>query len=68
MDRDVTTLLKEALRLSAPDRVALAEALIARLDEDASDEAEAAWRSEIERRISELDSGSISPIPWHAAR
>lgn len=68
MDRDVTTLLKEALRLSAPDRVALAEALIASLDEDVYDEAEAAWRSEIERRISELDSGSISPIPWHAAR
>lgn len=37
MDRDATTLLKEALRLSAPDRVALAEALIASLDEDVYD-------------------------------
>jgi putative addiction module component (TIGR02574 family) len=68
MDRDVTTLLKEALRLSAPDRAALADALIASLDEDIDDDAEAAWRSEIELRISELESGSVSPIPWHVVR
>ena len=68
MDRDVTTLLKEALRLSARKRAALAEALIASLDEDIDDHAEAGWRSEIERRITELDSGSVSAIPWHVVR
>jgi len=64
MKRDVTTLLREALRLSAQDRAALAEALLASLDEDA----EAAWRSEVERRIAELDSGSVASIPWHVVR
>jgi len=68
MERDVTTLLKEALRLSAHDRAALAEALIASLDEDVDDDTDAAWRSEIERRIAELDSGFVSPIPWHVVR
>lgn len=68
MERDVTTLLKEALRLSARERAALAEALIASLDEDVDDDAEAGWRSEIERRISDLDSGSVSPIPWDVVR
>jgi len=68
MKRDATTLLREVLRLSARDRAALAEALLASLDEDVDDDAETAWRSEIERRIAELDSGSVSPIPWHVVR
>lgn len=68
MERDLTTLLREALRLSAQDRAALAEALLASLDEDVDDDAEAAWRSEVERRIAELDAGSVSSIPWHVVR
>lgn len=68
MKRDVTTLLREALRLPAQDRAAIAEALLASLDEDVDDDAEAAWRSEVERRIAELDSGSVSSIPWPEVR
>jgi putative addiction module component (TIGR02574 family) len=68
MKRDVTTLLREALRLSAQDRAALAEALLASLDEDVDDDAGAAWRGEIERRIAELDSGSVSSIPRRVVR
>ena len=68
MKRDATTLLREALGLPAQDRAAIAEALLASLDEDVDDDAEAAWRSEVERRIAELDSGSVSSIPWHAVR
>jgi putative addiction module component (TIGR02574 family) len=68
MKRDATRLLREALRLSAQDRVALAEALLASLDEDVDDNAEAAWRSEVERRIGELDAGAVSPIPWAEVR
>jgi putative addiction module component (TIGR02574 family) len=67
MERDATTLLKEALRLSARDHASLAETLLASLDEDV-DDVDAAWRSEVERRIAELDSGSVSPIPWHVVR
>jgi len=63
MERDLSTLLREALLLSAQDRAALAEALVTSLDEDVDDDAEAAWRSEVERRIAELDSGSVASIP-----
>jgi putative addiction module component (TIGR02574 family) len=68
MERDFPRLLKEALRLSAHDRAALAEALIASLDRDVDHDAEAARRTEIERRIAELDSGSVSSIPWSTVR
>ena len=68
MKRDATRLFREALRLSAQDRVALAEALLASLDEDVDDDAEVVWRSEVERRIGELDAGAVSPIPWPEVR
>ena len=57
MKRDAAALLKEALTLSAKDRVALAEALLASLEEPPENDSEAAWKAEIERRIAELDSG-----------
>jgi putative addiction module component (TIGR02574 family) len=68
MKRDATALLKEALTLPAKDRAALAEALLASLDEQSDDDAEAAWKGEIERRITELDTGVVSPIPWPEVR
>jgi putative addiction module component (TIGR02574 family) len=68
MKRDAAALLKEALTLSAKDRVTLAEALLASLEEPPENDSEAAWKAEIERRIAELDSGVVSPIPWHEVR
>jgi putative addiction module component (TIGR02574 family) len=68
MERDAAGLLSEALRLSARERADLAEALLASLDEDVDNDAEAAWRSEVDRRIAELDSGSVASIPWHVVR
>ena len=64
MKRDVTALLKEALALPATDRAALAEALVASLEEHSDEEVVAVWKIEIERRISELDAGVVSMIPW----
>jgi putative addiction module component (TIGR02574 family) len=57
MKRDATALLKEALALPVKDRAAIAEALLASLDEHCGDDAESAWKTEIERRITELDAG-----------
>ena len=68
MKRDIKALLKEALVLPATDRAALAEALLASLDEHADDAAENDRESEIERRIAELDAGVVSPIPWPEVR
>jgi putative addiction module component (TIGR02574 family) len=68
MKRDAAALLKEALTLPANDRTALAEALIASLDEHLDEDAQTAWKGEIERRTNELDAGVVSPIPWPKVR
>jgi putative addiction module component (TIGR02574 family) len=68
MKRDATEILKEALAFPPEDRAALAEALLASLEEHSGEDAEAAWKTEIERRISELDAGVVSMIPWPEVR
>lgn len=50
-----------AMQLPRPERARLAERLIASLDEDAA--VEQAWADEIERRVAELRSGVVKPIP-----
>jgi putative addiction module component (TIGR02574 family) len=60
--------VEEALALPIKDRAAIAEALLASLDEHSANDAEAAWKTEIERRITELDAGAVSPIPWPEVR
>jgi putative addiction module component (TIGR02574 family) len=57
-------LLKEALQLEPAEREALAGKLFDSL-EPADQDAEAAWRAEIERR---LDQGRVRSIPWAKAR
>ena len=64
MPPDPVKLLEEALKLSPEARAALAASLLESLDEDA----EAAWAAEIARRLHELDSGAVTPIPWSEAR
>ena len=68
MKRDAAALLNEALTLTAKDRAALAEALLASLDGPPDHDSENAWRDEIEGRISELDAGVVAPIPWPEVR
>jgi len=52
----------EVLKLVSADRALLAEHLIASLDED--DEIESAWAVEIERRVAEVESGTIVGMPF----
>jgi putative addiction module component (TIGR02574 family) len=69
MSSDVSELLKRALALPPEARAALAGSLLESLDEGPADEGvEAAWSEEIKRRIEELDSGKVKPIPWEDAR
>jgi putative addiction module component (TIGR02574 family) len=68
MKRDVAALLEEALALPAKDRRALAEALLVSLDGDAEDDTAAAWKAEIEKRVKELDEGTVATIPWSEVR
>jgi putative addiction module component (TIGR02574 family) len=55
-------LLDAALALAPADRARLANDIIASLDE--TGEVEPQLASEIERRIHEIDSGTVKAIPW----
>jgi putative addiction module component (TIGR02574 family) len=56
---------EEALKLTPGERAALAQRLIASLDEDA--EIEEAWAIEVERRIADVESGAAQVIPMAEA-
>ena len=61
MTEPVNKLEAEALRLPPSERARLAEVLISSLDEET--EIERAWKEEIERRLSDLRTGSVQIIP-----
>jgi putative addiction module component (TIGR02574 family) len=68
MDREVSELLEKALSLPPEARAALAGSLLDSLDETVDAFAEEEWNKEIARRIEEIDSGKVKPIPWAEAR
>jgi len=68
MTPDPVTLLEEALKLAPEARAALSASLLESLDEGADEGAEAAWAAEVAKRIHQLDSGAVTPIPWPEAR
>jgi putative addiction module component (TIGR02574 family) len=68
MKRGVAEILKEALALPTEARAALAGSLLDSLDMDVDEDAEAAWGTEISRRVTELDSGAPKTIPWAEVR
>jgi putative addiction module component (TIGR02574 family) len=61
-------ILRKALSLPEQDRADLIGALIESLDMDAEEGVEEAWRTEIEHRAKELDSGSVQSIPWEVVK
>jgi putative addiction module component (TIGR02574 family) len=68
MTKEVSELLQKALALPAEIRAALAGSLLDSLDDSVDPKAEESWRLEIARRIEDLDSGKVKPIPWAEAR
>ncbi|MFZ0803979.1 MAG: addiction module protein [Terriglobales bacterium] len=68
MEAEISELLKKALALPAEARAALAGSLLDSLDDTVDQTAEEEWTKEIARRIQELDSGKVKPIPWADAR
>ncbi len=56
------------MRLAPEERATLMRLLIEALDAEAEQGVEDAWRVEIERRMAELDSGSVQTIPWEEVR
>ena len=68
MARSARELFEEAMRLGPEERATLMRLLIDALDVETDEGAEEAWRAEIERRITELDSGAIETVPWEELR
>ena len=68
MTPNAVKLLENALGLPENDRADLAARLIDSLDRQLDDDAPSAWDAEIERRIADVDRGSVKPIPWPEAR
>ena len=68
MSHDTAEILKEVLALPPEARAALADSLLESLDTQVDEDAEAAWRIEIQRRVAELDSSAASPVPWAEVR
>jgi putative addiction module component (TIGR02574 family) len=68
MTQEVSELLRKALALPPEARAALAGSLLESLDETVDASAEEDWNEEIARRIQQLDSGKVKPIPWAEAR
>jgi putative addiction module component (TIGR02574 family) len=68
MSPDLSELLKQARALPPEARAALAGSLLESLDDTVDERAEEEWNKEIGRRIAELDSGKVKPIPWAEAR
>lgn len=61
-------MLEEALKLSADARADLAGVLISSLDDEVEEGAESAWADEIERRLADVEAGSVKPVAWKDAR
>ncbi len=68
MSPSTEKLLDDALGLPPEARAALACQLLDSLETEVDEDAEAAWAREIGRRLKELDTGQVKPIPWAEAR
>jgi putative addiction module component (TIGR02574 family) len=63
MASKLSELKEQAAALSTSERAELALALIESLDGPADSGVDEAWAAEIDRRLQEIDSGEVEPIP-----
>lgn len=68
METNLNDLFQQAAQLSERDRATLAGLLIETLDPMSEPDVEAAWSKEIERRLAEIDSGTVELIAWEDIR
>ena len=64
MRQQSQTILEQALKLTAQERAAVAQQLIQSLDPVQETGVEQAWQEEIQQRISDVDNGIATTIPW----
>ncbi len=63
MVAEVRRIVEQALKMPVRERAEIAQRLLESLDQQMDSDVESAWQSEVERRISELDSGRVACIP-----
>jgi len=68
MERTLNDVFQQAVQLPERDRATLAGLLIETLDPVSEPHVEAAWSEEIERRLAEIEGGTVELIPWENVR
>jgi putative addiction module component (TIGR02574 family) len=68
MPQTVSQIFLEAADLPENDRATLAGLLIDSLEGPPDPDIEAAWAAEIERRVAEVEAGTVKTIPWEEVR
>jgi putative addiction module component (TIGR02574 family) len=68
MTPEVSKLLEKALSLSLEKQEALADSLISNFGGKVEEGVEAAWHTEISRRIDELNAGKVKTVSWEEVR
>ncbi len=68
MTKATRKLFEEALRLDLEDRAMLTGLLLESLEPQSEEGVEQAWMAEVERRMAELDSGTVQPVAWEELR
>ena len=68
MVEEARKIVELALRMPARERAEIARQLLESLDRQVDIDVESAWQSEVERRISEIDSAQVECIPWEEVR
>jgi putative addiction module component (TIGR02574 family) len=68
MSTPVIELFRRASDLPESDRALLAGLLIESLDAEPDEDVEQAWLAEVERRVAELESGSVQTVPWEEVK
>ena len=68
MEKTASYLLTEVMRLPPSERNKLIDALLTSIEAENSEEIDKAWAEEVEKRFSELQRGSVKPIPWSAVK
>jgi len=68
MARSVVDFFGKASKLDEHDRATLAGLLLESIEQEPDPDVEEAWKREIARRIEEIDSGSVSLVPWEEVK
>jgi len=68
MTKSARELFEEAMKLDPEERATLTCLLLESVDTESEEGVEDAWQVEIERRMAELDPGTVKTLPWKELR